>query len=136
MTLCEEDCELKGYEADTKNAMCECPITIDIFKISQIKFNENQLYDQFTNITNIMNLNLMKCYKILFTKNGIINNIGSYIVIFVIMIYFISIIIFYKKDLKIIIALIDQMIISKNNLNKIQNINNIRKKNKKKVRKI
>ena len=37
MSLCEEDCEFKGYDTDSKNAMCECPISIDILKIFQIK---------------------------------------------------------------------------------------------------
>jgi hypothetical protein len=40
----------------------------------------------------------MKCYDILFCKNGIIYNIGSYIFLFIIFFYIISIFIFYKKE--------------------------------------
>ena len=131
MTLCEEDCEFKGYETDTKNVICECPITIDILKISEIKIDKDKLYSKFTDVKNIMNLNLMKCYKTLFTKNGILYNIGSFIVIFVLIIFLISAIIFYKKDLNIINAQINQIIISKNGKKNILN-KKIKKNNKRK----
>ena len=130
MTLCEETCEYKGYNTNTKKADCECPIKINLFKISQINVDKDKLYDKFKDIKNIMNLNLMKCYKLIFTKNGIIYNIGSYIVLCVIILYFISIIIFYKKDLNIIKKDIEQIILIKNIMEKEdQNIKNKPNKN-------
>ena len=59
----------------------------------------------------------MKCYKILFTKDGILFNIGSYMVIFLIIFYFISIL-FFKKDMKIIEMTIKQIVYTKNVMNK------------------
>ena len=82
MTLCEEDCEYKGYDSDKKQALCECPIKINLLKISQISINTNKLYNKFNDIKNIINFNLMKCYKMLLTKDGILYNIGNYIIIF------------------------------------------------------
>ena len=102
MTLCEEDYDFKGYNANNKKVDCECPIKENILTISQIIIDKNKLYDKFTNVRNIMNINLLKCYKLLFTKDGILYNIGNYIVLCVIIWYFISIFVFYKKDLKII----------------------------------
>ena len=113
MTLCEEDCQFIGYDANTKEVQCNCPIKINIFKISQISVNKKLLYDKFTHVRNIMNLNLMKCYKVLFTKDGIMHNIGSYIVLVLILFYFISLIVFYKKDLKNINIIIEKIVYMK-----------------------
>lgn len=73
-----------------------------------------------------MNLNLMKCYKVLFTKSGIISNVGSYIVILIILFYFLSIIIFYKKDKNRIEIIIKEIVYAKKSLSDLnieQNIN-------------
>ena len=72
-----------------------------------------------------MNLNIMKCYKVLFSKNGLIYNISSYIVLSIIIICLISIIIFYLKDY----ILIKKTINNINNDLKNENINkNMNKK--------
>ena len=114
-TLCEEDCELKGYDEETKKALCSCQIKIKLPFISEINIDKNRLYNSFANIKNIANLNLMKCYKVLFTKKGIINNIGCYIMIPIIILHFITFIIFYLKDYKNILHLINELIYLKKN---------------------
>ena len=38
----------------------------------------------------------MKCYKTLFTKDGLIGNIGNYVLLFIILLFMISLILFYK----------------------------------------
>ena len=123
-TLCEEDCEFKGYNTNTKKVDCECPIKVNILTFSQINIDKNKLYDKFTDIRNIMNINLMKCYKLLFTKDGIVYNIGSYIVLCVVILYFISIFVFYKNDLRIINKIIKQILIAKNNMEYSNNSQN------------
>ena len=75
MTLCEEDCDFNGYDRDTKKALCSCQIKVKLPLISEISIDKEQLYKNFMNIKNILNFNIMKCYKVLFTKNGIKNNI-------------------------------------------------------------
>ena len=99
MTLCEENFDFNKYDKNTKKVLCQCPIKTTIFKISEINIDKKELYNKFTDVKNLVNLTLMKCYKVLFTKSGIISNVGSYIVILIILFYFLSIIIFYKKDL-------------------------------------
>jgi len=131
MTLCEEDCEFNGYDNITKKVLCECPIKINLKMISEISINKNKLYNKFIDVKNFANLNMMKCYKILFTKDGIIHNIGNYIVICVIIIEFISIIIFYKKDLYIINKKIKEIILAKKSFKTIKTENN--RNNKKNV---
>ena len=99
-TLCEEDCKLTGYDSNTKKALCSCEVKIKLPLISEISFDKNKLYNNFANITNIANMKVMKCYNVLFTKKGVLNNIGCYIIIPIIILHFLSIIIFYSKDYK------------------------------------
>ena len=44
----------------------------------------------------------MKCYNILFSKEGFFKNIGNYIFLSIIIIYIISIILFYIKQYPLI----------------------------------
>ena len=52
----------------------------------------------------------MKCYKELFTKEGLINNIGSYILLSIIFIYIVSYNIFLLIEYDIIVNKIDNLI--------------------------
>ena len=45
----------------------------------------------------LTNLKILKCIKIIFSKKNLITNIGSYIIIFIILLYIISSILFYLK---------------------------------------
>ena len=71
MTLCEEDCDLKDYDYDNETVKCSCEIKIKLPLIDEIKFDKKKLYDSFTDIKNIANLNLMKCYKEILIKDSI-----------------------------------------------------------------
>ena len=46
-----------------------------------------KLYENFMNINNIANINLLLCYKNLFSKEGLIKNVGFYIIITIIIIF-------------------------------------------------
>ena len=61
--------------------------------------NKTKLYDNFINIKNIANINLLVCYKLLFSIKGIIKNYGAFFLIPIIIIHFVFIIIFYGKNL-------------------------------------
>ena len=101
-TLCEENCDFSNYNPETKKALCLCQIKIKLPLISEISIDKSRLYQSFSNFKNIANMNILKCYRVLFTKDGIIKNIGCYIVFPIILFYFISLFVFYFKDLKII----------------------------------
>ena len=96
MSLCENNCTLNGYDTESKKAICECGIRSKQLVISEL-INETDLlsYD-FTNKGQSSNMIAMKCYYTLFTKNGLLKNIGSYILLFTILLFLISSILFYK----------------------------------------
>ena len=89
MSLCEEDCDLEDYDYENKIAKCSCLTKINIPLIEDIKFDKNKLLKRFTDIKNIVNLNIMKCYKIVFDKKNIKNNYGFYFVLFIELLYYI-----------------------------------------------
>ena len=115
MTLCEEDCEFNGYDSNTKKALCKCLIKFNFFKISEITIDKTKLYDSFVDLPTVANLWVMKCYTVLFSKDGIKNNIGAYIIIPIIILQIIFIIIFYKRDFSLIKNKINMIIYLKIN---------------------
>ena len=60
---------------------------------------KEKLFKDFIDIKNILNINILKCYKSLFCIKGIKNNIGSPAIISIILFHIISIFIFYKCQL-------------------------------------
>ena len=55
---------------------------------------------KFKNLKRIINIHITKCYKLLFSKSGLIPNIVSYILLVLILIILILIIVFYADDYK------------------------------------
>ena len=138
MTLCEENCDLIGYDNFNQKAICSCEVKVKIPLMSEIYIDKQRLYNSFSNIKNIANLKLMKCYFVLFTLKGINKNYGVYIIILIIFLYFICIIVFYAKDYDEIKTIIKELINIKINFNnKIPNSTyNFRKEKHKKKEKI
>ena len=138
LSLCEKNCTFKGYDSNTKKALCECEIKIDINTIQDILNEENILSNNFkSNQNNELDIGTLKCISFLFSKKGLLNNIGSYILMFTIVLFVFSIIIFCKCGYQIIISDIDEIIDSK--IKKSDNVdiydlenNKIHKKKKKK----
>ena len=111
-SLCEENCQFVGYDESTGSIECSCGVKITVSLISEIKVDKSKLY-QFIDITQIMNFNVMKCIKLLFSKEGIITNIGFYSFFPVIIVYFISLIYFNMKEYKLIIKQIADIVLAK-----------------------
>ena len=80
-----------------------------------MRINITKLYENFINIKNVANLNLLICYEELFTKEGILYNVGSYIILSSIIIHLISAFIFYLKQLNIIKIKIREIFFAINN---------------------
>jgi len=59
-----------------------------------MNINKEKILDNFKNIKNFLNFNFLVCYKKLFNKNGILNNIGCYIIFVIIFFNIITIFIF------------------------------------------
>ena len=97
MSLCENICTYTGYDQNTKKALCECGIKYQEFILSEINKQTDLLSNNLTtDDSSNSNLGTMKCYETLFSKDGLLTNIGSYILLFIIIVHIISIILFYK----------------------------------------
>ena len=122
MSLCEKNCEYNGYDIYTKKALCQCKTKKNMNLLSKISFDKDKLLKNFKDIKEKINIYTMKCINLVFSKEGLINNIGSYILLSIILINIILVIIFRIKGYIIIINQI-------NHLANIWNNNNPYKKN-------
>ena len=150
MSLCEENCDLIEYNITKEKAKCSCDIKLSIPQNYDIKFNKNDFFKRFTDVKNMFNLNIIKCYKI-FKLEKLMKNYGFFIVGSIIILYFINLLIFInysydkikkeidkiKKEIfNIILALkTNTNQIQKNKIINIENINKINNKKKKKKKK-
>ena len=92
MSLCEENCIFVEYNFTTKKAKCSCDIKMQLTE--NIKFNKSEFLKSFIEIKNIMNLNVMKCYKTVFKINDLLKNYGYFIISFIILFYLFCVLIF------------------------------------------
>ena len=96
--ICQEDCDFSEYDYDTLAAKCLCKVKECSESFANMNINKGKLIDNFKNIKNIINFNFLKCYNKLFNKEGISNNIGSYIILVIILFHIITIFIFSIKQ--------------------------------------
>ena len=116
MSLCEINCNYDGYSMEDKQSICNCQAKNNIDLVSEIANNSQKLSNIFTSeegpnkATNILTI---KCTKSLFSKDGLISNISSY-VISVSMIYFLlSILLFLKCGYPLLVKQIKDIVQSK-----------------------
>ena len=87
-TLCEENCDLSKYNHETSKAICSCNIKLNIPLVSDINIDKNKFFESFTDINNIINYKIMKCYKNLFNIKNLKGIYGSFILIPFILFHF------------------------------------------------
>ena len=97
-TVCQEDCIFSEYDYKTQKAKCSCNVKESSLFFVDMKINKSLLYKNFIDIKNIANVNILVCYRELFSKKGLLHNIGFYVLIILEIFHFICIIIFYKND--------------------------------------
>ena len=118
LLFCENGCEYSNYNIDRKTVTCKCVVKKNVsLDINMIGFEKNNI-SGFFDIKTYMNIEVVKCFNLLFCKNGFIKNYGSYILSFEILMFSIVMILFYFKYKKNIIELISQ-VYPKYNYNKI-----------------
>ena len=132
LSLCESNCEYNGYDIESKRVSCKCNIKINIPLFSEIIIDKNKLKNNFIDIKSTINIYVIKCYKLLFTKGGIKYNFGSYIIFAIILIQIISLFIFVIKGYHLFKAKIYQKWANKNKKEKLINTINLKNKSKKK----
>ena len=113
--FCPKNCGFKGLNSNKDHVICECNVDF------------NDIINNFKDIKSTVNINIMKCYYILFTKDGLIKNIANYIINIIIIITIILNILFKLKGYNKLILKIDEIIQSlkiKNYEKTIMNNNN------------
>ena len=94
-TICQDNCFVSQYNYNIKQVKCTCDVKQSSQYFHNIKINKEKLLDNFINVKNIININILVCYKQLFSKNGFIKNYCNYLMIIIIILHFIIIISFY-----------------------------------------
>ena len=100
--VCQEDCEFSKYDSQKSRAECSCKAKEASTSIADMKFNKAKLFQNFKDIKNFANFNFLICYKKLFNKRGILYNIGSYILLAIILFHIIVVIIFWINQFHLI----------------------------------
>ena len=119
MSLCEANCTYLGYDYYEKEVKCECPIkTTGNFFIDN-NIDTTKLLNKFINVKNLLNFDVMKCRNILFSKDGLVSNIGSYSSLIVILLSIIESIIFCASGFNILYSQMKTLTQIKNNKSKI-----------------
>ena len=97
LALCESSCIYQNYNSTRGKAKCQCKIKQKFTEIKTITYDKldiNTLFD----IKTITNIELIKCFKLVFSKNGIYNNYGSIIIICFISIFLLLIILYHINE--------------------------------------
>ena len=95
--LCEKNCKYNGYNITTKRVDCQCKVKNTLTLFSKINIDQDRLLNNFLNLRASANLAILKCFKILFSEEGLKNNIGSYIILSIILIHIVSLLFFIFK---------------------------------------
>ena len=114
VTLCENNCQIKGVNLTSLKAMCECPFNNKLSNfIGSNLLSQSQLGD-IENILGQTNIEIIKCYEDIFKYKYFISSSGNFIIIFLILSQVICTIVYYKKNLflvsKYIIDIADKFI--------------------------
>ena len=124
LSLCEENCELVEYNKENKKVKCSCDMKSSISSNFDLSFDKDEFLKSFTDVKNIINLNIMKCFKEVLKIKSLKNNYGFFIMIAIFILYFITLAIFkmisYKKLKKQIKKIIFALKFDETPLNKIQ----------------
>ena len=105
--VCQENCDFSKYNFTTFRVECSCKAKGASSSFADMKFNKAKILANFKDIKNFANFNFLVCYKNLFNKNGIVNNIGSYIILSIIFFHIINVFIFYLKQFRSIKKIIN-----------------------------
>ena len=139
--VCQDNCEFSDYNYEILKANCSCVAKGSPPFIADMNINKSNLLKNIRDIKKFANLNFLVCYKKLFIKDCLINNISCYIIIAIIFFYIISIFIFslcdfplIKRKIKyIILGLNESQILMKNKNDKNIETEDSKKKSKKKI---
>ena len=124
----ENNCNYTGHNEENKQSSCNCNIKNKMELISEIIDNPNKLSNSFDSEESgsnagVSNIISIKCTNILFTKEGLKNNISSYILLIFILHFLLSIILFIKCGYPLLMNDINEILNEKKKCDK-KKINN------------
>ena len=98
ITLCESSCIYNSYNSTNGKAKCQCSVKNNVTEMKTISYDKIDI-DVLLDIKTFSNIELIKCLKLTFSKEGINKNYGSIIIIFMTTIFISLIIVFnINKD--------------------------------------
>ena len=106
LAICQNNCIYNGYE--NKKVICLCQIE-DGLSLYSINDNSKLIF-KFIVKKQIFNFYILKCYKLVFTMQGIIKNICHYIILSIILVYICSAIFVYIKGYDLLLEEINNII--------------------------
>ena len=132
--ICQDDCEFSAYNFEIKKAKCECLAKDCNSSFADMVIDKNKLFANLRDIKNLVNLNILVCYKKFLSLSNITHNVGSLIIICIIIFHIFTIFIFYINQLSKIKKKIKVIIFGLNNITYFKGIKalinyNINKKN-------
>ena len=65
-TVCQENCAFSEYDNSINKVKCSCDVKESSSFFENIKIDKQKIYENFININNIANINILVCYKALF----------------------------------------------------------------------
>ena len=114
ITLCENNCIYKSYNNTNGKAKCQCQVKKEVTDIKTISYEKLDV-NTFFDIKSFSNIELIKCFKLTFSKNGLVKNYGFMIVLIMTSI-FISLLILYNINQKRSISRIIRIVLKINNI--------------------
>ena len=121
LTVCEEDCDFVDYDYVIEKAVCSCKVkTNSTTKIGDIVIDKEKLYNSFTNFKNIANINVLKCYKLIFKLEAYKSNYANFILLGVIFLFLITFFAFVFKEFYDLIKILNFIVFFKLNPNLVK----------------
>ena len=111
LSLCPNNCDFDGYDNLTQKVKCQCEpqFNSSLINLDNI-INKKKLLNNFMDIQKSSNIGVIKCYKKLFSKEGLKSNIGVYIIFIITIIFIAGLITFIFKGYKKLNGAIDNII--------------------------
>ncbi len=115
LTYCQSGCTYKNIIVETNKVQCECSIVEEQnYEVSNAKFDKADLVKSFFDIDEFSNFKIIICYNLVFSKKGQTYNIGSYLLIILLLVFLIIQIKFIVNQKQLVANLIKKLLNSLN----------------------
>lgn len=81
IVLCEDTCKYIEVNTKTEKVLCKCNVKNEVNIDSDQEFSPQKLIENFYKIDAYSNFDVLYCYKLVFSKKGLKNNICFYILL-------------------------------------------------------